>query len=974
MKNEASAVAGVHPGSAAPASPRRRVLARVLAVGAVALAALAACSAPGKGALIMAISTDMQTPKDVSMVSVFVSEGPVVKFDYIGVVLPDGTLSLPSTLALVEPDDPSTQIRIRVIAFNQPTAAAGAVGARVLRDIQTTIPHERIGLLRVPLDFIDDGSGTGMLPSNYVPSGTDGVAEGVTTFDPDVISSICDPMMVCQTGAGQCMTSIDGQCAAAAVDSSTLPDYSDDLVFGPGGSATNENCFSVGMCFSGATPVNNVTFGPSTANGASTCSFPLPGTGGSTTTFADGGVASAGDASSTALCEGGQACPPPNVCCVTESGTVCATSCSGLSGSSSGSASGSSSGSLATGCTSAAECSGDEVCCATPTEFLQGTGACASSCPAQSIQVCSTASECSTGMGCCGSAGTLMGCSSSCPGADASSSTEGDDGGGVVPVRTIRAPYALSQPATQDAGAKSLGSGGGGNSASGSSAGAATGTGLNFALVTQTTGDCITGNQCFIPIENDPNEGWSLSGNTITLAPGICKKVMGGDQIFMAPATSGSCATKVESQPVCEQTQGTGESDSGVATSDDGSTIASGSGGGSSSGGFGGSDGGVSGGGGGGSSSGVSSSGSGSSSSPLADVQSVAAGQTSTCAVLATGDVDCWGEITVGASTTVATPVQGLSNVSSVTVGGPEGGVGGTGFACALENGEVDCWGVNTDGQLGNDTTTTSNTPVQVQQLTGTALSIAAGGQFACALISGGTVNCWGLNTSGQLGNGTTTEATTATTVMVAADTPLSGVQGIAAGQAVACALISGGTVDCWGSNQDKALGAGVTGATSLYAVPVQGVQSVTGIAAGAGHVCVSLSGTVECWGLNTDGQLGDGSTTTSATPVPAQGITTATWIGAGAENTCAVLQGGTVECWGLNTDGQLGNGEVTTSPLPVQVKNLSDAQTVVVGEQHVCSLLTTQGVDCWGSNNAGQVGIGQAGGSLETPEVVVAE
>src|ERR1700723_77533 len=68
------------------------------------------CSATPKGSLMLSISTDMQTPKDISTVSIFVTEGSNVKFDYVGRVLPDGTVSLPSTLALVEPDSPDTQV------------------------------------------------------------------------------------------------------------------------------------------------------------------------------------------------------------------------------------------------------------------------------------------------------------------------------------------------------------------------------------------------------------------------------------------------------------------------------------------------------------------------------------------------------------------------------------------------------------------------------------------------------------------------------------------------------------------------------------------------------------------------------------------------------------------------------------------------------------------------------------------------
>src|SRR5580700_5343456 len=120
------------------------------------------CSATPKGSLILSISTDMQTPKDVDVVSVFIETNGVAKFDYLGRVLPDGTLLLPSTLALVQPENPNAQVHIRVTAFQ---TQGTQENARVLRDVLTTVPTARTALLRLPLDFLDDGSGQGTLPA-----------------------------------------------------------------------------------------------------------------------------------------------------------------------------------------------------------------------------------------------------------------------------------------------------------------------------------------------------------------------------------------------------------------------------------------------------------------------------------------------------------------------------------------------------------------------------------------------------------------------------------------------------------------------------------------------------------------------------------------------------------------------------------------------------------------------------------------
>jgi hypothetical protein len=208
---------------------------------------------------MLAISTDMQTPKDIDVVSVFITTDGAPRFNYLGRVLPDGTVALPATIAIVEPQSPGARVRIRVVGFRE-------ASARVLRDVVTTVPHGQTALLRLPLSFLDDGSATGTIPANLVPLGPGGAPEGDTTFDPT------DPTRItsrCDFAKG--LTSVHGKCASAAVDSSKLPAYAAGEVYGDGGlqaSGAPTSCFDVQTCFQGATPAANVD--------TRACSFPLP--------------------------------------------------------------------------------------------------------------------------------------------------------------------------------------------------------------------------------------------------------------------------------------------------------------------------------------------------------------------------------------------------------------------------------------------------------------------------------------------------------------------------------------------------------------------------------------------------------------------------------------------------------------------------------------------------------------------------
>jgi alpha-tubulin suppressor-like RCC1 family protein len=149
----------------------------------------------------------------------------------------------------------------------------------------------------------------------------------------------------------------------------------------------------------------------------------------------------------------------------------------------------------------------------------------------------------------------------------------------------------------------------------------------------------------------------------------------------------------------------------------------------------------------------------------------------------------------------------------------------------------------------------------------------------------------------------------------------LTGATAIAASSIDVCALLSGGNVACWGDNTSGQLGNATTAGNAPTPVQMPNVSGVTAIAVGDYHICALLSGgTVECWGNNASGQLGNGTTTNSPTPVSVSNLTGAKALTAGPSDTCALRSDGTVACWGYNFHGQLGNGTTINALMPVTV------------------------------------------------------
>ncbi|HEU4410015.1 MAG TPA: hypothetical protein VFS43_32470 [Polyangiaceae bacterium] len=391
----------------------------------------------------------------------------------------------------------------------------------------------------------------------------------------------------------------------------------------------------------------------------------------------------------------------------------------------------------------------------------------------------------------------------------------------------------------------------------------------------------------------------------------------------------------------------------------------------------------------------------------LGQVSQIALGRKHSCAMGKDGTLRCWGlndvgQLGDGTKIDRSTPVPVRSEPDGPPLTGVQALALGGYHSCALlEGGTVQCWGANGLGQLGDGTTSNRNTPVPVRSapngplLTG-VLALALGGSHSCALLEGDTVQCWGANGYGQLGDGERFEEGSpvyqSTPVSVRSGpegAPLTGVQALALGYDHSCALL-GGTVQCWGANGYGQLGDGMTSHRRSTPVPVVSAPkgpSLTGVrdlALGGYHSCALLDdGTVRCWGYNGSGQLGNGTTSNwSSTPLlvrselggaPLAGVQA---LALGGSHSCALLEGGTVQCWGDKSAwgrfrADLGNELITSGTTTVRLL-LTEVRAFALGDDHSCAVLDEGTVRCRGSNEKGQLGVSTASTPRVTAPVVL--
>lgn len=331
---------------------------------------------------------------------------------------------------------------------------------------------------------------------------------------------------------------------------------------------------------------------------------------------------------------------------------------------------------------------------------------------------------------------------------------------------------------------------------------------------------------------------------------------------------------------------------------------------------------------------------------------------------------EAFSDVTSEPDTAVADSSSGASSDSSTdaTTDVPlDGGVVtiaqlclGNFHTCALTAaGRVWCWGVNWSGQLGDGTKTTRPTPVVVPGLTDVK-ELACGQSHTCALKNDGSVWCWGSNAEGEIGDGTMTDRTVPTAAVGVAN-----VKHVTSSHQHTCVLTHGNAVQCWGMNRFGQIGDGTKDSPRRVAVPVTvGFVPIDVVASVVTTCARSSDKRLYCWGDNAYGQLGDGTKTESLSPKLVAGVTNVDQVAAGYTHTCA-RWGDRVSCWGYNSYGFLGDGTTVEHLTPMPVLDAIGGVAVTgVAEisgsfNHYCLRKLSGELQCWAWNVYGTLGDG---------------
>lgn len=337
----------------------------------------------------------------------------------------------------------------------------------------------------------------------------------------------------------------------------------------------------------------------------------------------------------------------------------------------------------------------------------------------------------------------------------------------------------------------------------------------------------------------------------------------------------------------------------------------------------------------------------------------VAEANFATCVVRETGGVMCAGNNAYGQ---IGNGTTGGATAPSVVTGVYDaiGIYGGYSSFCALlSNRNLQCWGSGTEGQLGNGKPVDSSTPSKVFGLSNVATA-SLGRYNTCAVRQDGTVWCWG---AGDYGIASEIGAADVTTPVQKAG--VNNAVSVAVGDKHACAVKVDGSVWCWGNDQSLQLGDDSTATDTATPVRVAGLSGAVAVTAGNTFTCALLTGgTVSCWGSDSFGELGNGLAIGAPSGVPqtVRRLSGVTALDAGANSACAIT-GTETRCWGAGNNWQLGTAVSRNENAPVLAGFAGSGNLgVAIGAEVGCAVMPTRYVWCWGGNSWAEAGDGVGG------------
>jgi alpha-tubulin suppressor-like RCC1 family protein len=322
--------------------------------------------------------------------------------------------------------------------------------------------------------------------------------------------------------------------------------------------------------------------------------------------------------------------------------------------------------------------------------------------------------------------------------------------------------------------------------------------------------------------------------------------------------------------------------------------------------------------------------------------------------------------------TTVRASLGGLQDQATLTVGFRfVDVVTGYDHACAsTAANRIHCWGLTQDHQAGSgrgESCEGGAACLRSPRIVTDAVAftdVAPGLRHTCGVGTGGTLYCWGSNAQWALGLGQIAESYRAEQP-TAIDAGRS-YAAVAADEAYACALTTQGAAYCWG--RPGALGAGPPPALPVpQPAPVAGGLTFASIFGAPTTACaVTTQGEAYCWGANGNGQAGVGDKVPRDTPARAAAGMTFKAFSLGGAHACGIGTDDRVYCWGSNSHGQLGVDVITESLAPVPITSALTFSAIAAGATHTCAIAADGAAYCWGSNYDGQLGNGFVGSGYQ--------